>query len=175
MLCQELLLAVFWDRLLFLFYTSELFPFWRLRWLSLQLCRWLQFDSHYAIPSSSWAVISSRLISGVTFGGWNWKQVRLRLSYSKGHVQCIPSSAFTIIGTVLKESDDLVTSRHLISKITIAIFARFPEQLLKGMVPWGNPVKYSIIDCFWEMHSGFCPARFGVLICSVVLGCRNTP
>ena len=24
----------------------------------------------------------------------------------------------------------------------------------------------------WEMHSKFCPARFGVLFCSVVLGCR---
>ena len=32
-----------------------------------------------------------------------------------------------------------------------------------------------MIDCFWEMLSGFCPARFGLLFCSVVLGCRYTP
>ena len=27
----------------------------------------------------------------------------------------------------------------------------------------------------WEVLSGFCPASFGVLFCSMVLGCRYTP
>ena len=33
---------------------------------------------------------------------------------------------------------------------------------------------FSWVFTFWEMFSGFCPARFGVLFCSVVLGYRYT-
>ena len=51
----------------------------------------------------------ARLVSGVTFGGWNWMRVRPRLWYSWGLAQCIPSHPpLTIGGTILKESDDLV-------------------------------------------------------------------
>ena len=56
-----------------------------------------------------------------------------------------------------------------------SIFAWFLEQLLKDLVSWGSHGECSMIDRFWEMLSGFCPARFGVLFCSVVLGCRYTP
>ena len=49
------------------------------------------------------------------------------------------------------------------------------KQLLKDWVSWGSPGKCSIIDRFLGDSFGFCPARFGVLFCSVVLGCRYTP
>ena len=39
-----------------------------------------------------------------------------------------------------------------------SIFALFPEQLLNGMVSWGSPGKYSMIDCFLGN-------AFGVLSC----------
>ena len=88
------------------------------------------------------------------------------------------SPPLTIGGTVLKESDDLdilgVTfdSRmtfekhfHSVSRAAsqrLGILRRswrvFHDRLLLGR-------------CFW----GFCPARFGVLFSSVVLGCRYTP
>ena len=54
-----------------------------------------------------WSVTLAGLVSGVTFGGWNWMRVRQTLWLSQGHAQCIPSQPH-ISGTVLKESDDLV-------------------------------------------------------------------
>ena len=56
-----------------------------------------------------------------------------------------------------------------------SIFVRFLEQLLKDLVSWGSPGECSMIDRFLGMLSGFCPASFGVLFCSMVLGCRYTP
>ena len=56
-----------------------------------------------------------------------------------------------------------------------SIFARFPEQPLNHLVPGGRPGECSMIDSFWKMLSGSCPASFGVLFCSLVLGCRYTP
>ena len=40
---------------------------------------------------------------------------------------------------------------------------------------WGCPGKYSIIESFMGEAFGFFPARFGVLFCSVMLGCQYTP
>ena len=53
------------------------------------------------------------------------------------------------------------------------MFARFPDQLLLGLVSWRSPREYLMINA--EMLSGFYPTRLGVLLCSVVLGCRYTP
>ena len=70
------------------------------------------------------------------------------------------SPSFTIGGTMLNESDDLVIlgvtfdSRWLLR----SIFALVPEQLLNGLVSWGSPGKYSMIDCFLV-------DAFGVLFC----------
>ena len=59
----------------------------------------------------------------------------------------IPS--LTIGRTVLKESDDLVILGVTFdSKMIFEKIALFPEQLLNGLVSWGNPGKYSMIDYF---------------------------
>ena len=56
-----------------------------------------------------------------------------------------------------------------------SIFTQFPEQLLKYLVSWGSPGKYSMIDCSLEEKPiWWSPACFGVLFCSVVFGCRYT-
>ena len=50
-----------------------------------------------------------KLVSGVTCRGQKWMRVRLILMMvSIGHVHCIELLPFTIGGTVLKESDDLL-------------------------------------------------------------------
>ena len=56
---------------------------------------------------------------------------------------------------------------HLIPRCLLrSIFARIPEQLLNGLVSWQSPGESSKIDCYLGELSGFCPSRFGVLICS---------
>ena len=100
------------------------------------------FDSYCAIPmtwswllQSPWTVTLARLVSGVTFGGWNWMRVRPRLWQSSGQAQCFPSHPpLTTGGTVLKESDDLdILGVIFDSMMTFEKhLARFPEQLLKG-------------------------------------------
>ena len=90
------------------------------------------------------------------------------------------SPPLTIGRTVMKESYDLVILGVTFdSKMNFgkhAFFARFPEQLLKDLVSRGSPGDCSMIYiASWEMRSEFCPARFGVLFCSLVLGCRYTP
>ena len=75
-----------------------------------------------------WTVTTSRLLSDVTFGVWNWMRVRLRLWQS-------PRPRY--IGW------------HLIPKWLLgSIYSRFPELLLNGFVPWGSPGKYAMIGCF---------------------------
>ena len=72
---------VFWDHYCSsctprIFFHTEAYAYW--------LCRWLHFDSRRAIPccielqlQSPWTITSARLVSGVTFAGWNWIGVRL--------------------------------------------------------------------------------------------------
>ena len=81
--------------LLFLLYTSELFPI-----LENTLLGYVDYSTLKAIlchPQASelqlqspWTMASARLVSGVTFGEWNWMRVRLRLWSSPGNVQFIP-------------------------------------------------------------------------------------
>ena len=61
---------------------------------------------------------------------------------------------------------------HLIPRWLLgSIFDRFPEQLLKGLVSWGSPGKYSMIDCFLGDAFGLfsCPFWCIVLQCSARL------
>ena len=63
--------------LLFLLYTSELFFI-----LENKLISYADDSTLIAVVPSPgirvpWAVTSWRLVSGVTFGGWNWMRVRL--------------------------------------------------------------------------------------------------
>ena len=87
------------------------------------------------------------------------------------------SPPLTIGGTVLKESDALLNREwHLFTKLHLrSIFALFLEQLLKDLASWGSPDECSMNFTSREILSWFCPASFGVLFCSVVLGCRYTP
>ena len=86
------------------------------------------------------------------------------------------SPSLTIGRTVLKESDDLVILGVTFdSKLTF-------EKLLR-LVSRAASQRLGILRKYWrvfhdrsllEMLPGFCPARFGILFCSVVLGCRYT-
>ena len=66
---------------------------------------------------------------------------------------------------------------HLIPRWLLrSIFARFSEQLLNGLVS----IEEVLASILWwiaslEMLSGFYPASFKALFCSIVLGCRCTP
>ena len=63
---------------------------------------------------------------------------------------------------------------HLIPNWPLrSIFAWVLEQLLKDLVSWGSPGECSMVDHFLRDASVFWPARFGVLFCSVVLGCSQ--
>ena len=79
----------------------------------------------------------------------------------------------TICGTVPKESDGLdIMGMTFDSKITFAsIFTRFPEQLLKDLVSWRSPGKYSMIDHFLGDAFGFFSCQFWstVLQCGALL------
>ena len=87
------------------------------------------------------------------------------------------SPPLTSGGTVLKESDDLV-----ILGVTFDSKMTFEKHL--GSVSRAVSQKLRILRkswlvfhdiASWVMLLGFCPASFGVLFCSLVLGCRYTP
>ena len=89
------------------------------------------------------------------------------------------SPPLTIGGTVLKESDDLVIFRVTFdSKMTfekhLRSVSRASLQRL-GILRKSWRVFHDRALRSWEMLLGFCPASFGVLSCSLVLGCRYTP
>ena len=85
------------------------------------------------------------------------------------------SHQLTISGTVLKEKeyDDLDYSKwHLLPRWLLrSIFARFPKQLLKGLVSWGSPDDNYMIDCFLGDALGVlsCQFRSTVLQCGAWL------
>ena len=76
------------------------------------------------------------------------------------------STPLTIGGTVLKESDDLV-----ILEVTLDSKMTFEKHIC--LVSRAASQRLGILRKCWG--SGFCPAGFGVLFCSLVLGCRYTP
>ena len=87
------------------------------------------------------------------------------------------SPPLTIVGTLLKMSDDLdILGVTFDSMMTIEKHLRsVSREVLNDLVSWGSPGEYSMIDRFFLDAFWFCPARLGVLFCSVVLGCRYTP
>ena len=95
-----------------------------------------------------------------------------------GPAQCIHSHPHYLLAELWCRSlmTLLYSEWHLIPRWLFKILlARFPEHLLKGLVTWGSIGQYSMIDCFcWDAFVLFL-LRFGVLFCSVVLGCRYTP
>ena len=61
---------------------------------------------------------------------------------------------------------------HLIPRWPLrSIIAKIPEKLLKDLVSWGSNGDCSLKYRFLGDASAFCPAHFGVLFCSEVLGC----
>ena len=88
------------------------------------------------------------------------------------------SPSLTIGGTVLKESADLVILGVTFdSKMTfekhLRSVSRAASQRLCSFRKSLASVPLKICSC--EMLSGFFPASFGVLFCSLVVGCRYTP
>ena len=79
----------------------------------------------------------------------------------------------TIGGTVLKESDDLVSFGVTFnSKMT---FEKHLRSVSRAASQRLGILRKSWQVASWEMLSGFCLFCFRVLFCSLVLGCRYTP
>ena len=79
------------------------------------------------------------------------------------------SPPLTIGGTILKESDDLVILGVTFdSKMT---FEKHLRSVSRAASQRLGILRLGIL----KMLSGFCSASFGVLFCSLVLGCRYTP
>ena len=101
----------------------------------------------------------------VTFAGWNWMRVRLRLQYpslqvthNASPVICWHLLLLTIGGTVLKESDDLdILIVTFDSTMTFeSIFAQLTEQLLKGLpgIPWYDWFLVDVVGVLsWQFWS----------------------
>ena len=88
------------------------------------------------------------------------------------------SPPLTIGGNVLKESDDLdMLGVTFDSKKTFEKHLRSVSRATsQSFLSRGSFSEYSMIDCFsGDAFSRVCPARFRVLFCSVVLGCRYSP
>ena len=87
------------------------------------------------------------------------------------HTQSPP---LTIDGTLLKESDDLdILVVTFDSKMTFEKHLRSVSRAASQRLGFLGKSWRVLPDL--EMLSGVCPAHFGVLLCSVVLGCRYTP
>ena len=89
------------------------------------------------------------------------------------------SPPFTVGRSVPKEYDDLdILGATFDSKMTfekhLRSFSRAASQRLGILKSW-RVFHDSLLFASWEMLLGFCPASFGVLFCSVVLGCKFTP
>ena len=88
------------------------------------------------------------------------------------------SPILTIGTTVLKESDDLVI-------LGVTFDSKMTFEKHHRSVPRAASQRLGILKKSWRaFHDrsllgrcfrGFCPSRFGVLYCCVVLGCRYTP
>ena len=89
---QEYHREVFWARYCSFCAPLSRFPYWTISLLVMPMTTLLL----HVVPSSGvgvavmqlqnlWTVISSRLVCGVTSGGWNWIQVQLRLWYFPSH------------------------------------------------------------------------------------------
>ena len=82
------------------------------------------------------------------------------------------SPPLTIGGTVLKKSDDLVILGVIFdSKMTFVNHLRSVSRAASQRL---GILRNRSLNSY-EMLSGFCPASFGLLFCSLVLGCRYTP
>ena len=93
----------------------------------------------------SWHQQGYKCMSGVTFA-WDIKlnAVRLRLWKSPGYVRCIPVSPINNwknFAEVVCMMILIYRERHMIPRWLLrSIFARFLEQLLKGLVSWASPL-----------------------------------
>ena len=80
----------------------------------------------------------------------------------------------TIGGTVLKESDDLVV-------LGVTFDSKMTSEMHLRLVSRAASQTLDILRKSWRMFHDrpllerWFPAHFGVLFCSVVLGCRYTP
>ena len=97
----------------------------------------------------------------------------MKLNASKSKTMMVSKSRTwrspTIGGTALKESDDLV-----ILGVTFDYKLTFEKHL--RLVSKAASQRLGMLRKSWRVFQDrICPASFGVLFCSVVLGCRYTP
>ena len=86
------------------------------------------------------------------------------------------SPPLTIGGTVMKESDDLVILGAIFdSKLAFEKHLRLDSRAASQRLGILRKSFRVFHDRSLLKRSGFCPASFGVLFYSVVLGCRYTP
>ena len=106
----------------------------------------------------------------------NASKTKMMIAF-RSHTAHPQSPPLTIGGTLLKESDDLVRyEMTLASKMT---FERHLRSVSRTVSQRLGILKMSWLlfrdrSLLWEILLMVCPARFGVLFCSVVLGCRGT-
>ena len=97
--------GVFWAPYCFSGAHRIFFPFWRIKtdrlwqWFYFAIC--LSPGVRVRVAESLNRDLGKVIASGVTYRGWDWMRVRLRLWESPVHLQSPP---LTIGGTVLKES-----------------------------------------------------------------------
>ena len=153
-------------QLLFLLYTSELFPFWKISWsVMLMTSLWWLFD---VVPSPGVRVAVAESLIRDLGRVSEWCELwGMKLKASKTKTMIVTRSLtmhhqsppLTIGGTVRSLMTLLYWEWHLIPKLPLrSIFARFPEQLLKDLVSWLSPGECSMMDRFLG-------DTFGVLSC----------
>ena len=178
MLFQECCRAVFWARYCSFCRLRSFFTFWKIKLIGYADDSTLK--SFVSSPGIRVTAAESLILDLGRVSEWCdlWGE-KLNASKTKTMIVMHPQSPpLTICGTVLKESDEIVIlGMKLDSKLTFEKLFRFVSRAASqrlGILRKSWPVFHdrSLLErCF----PGFCPALFGVLFCSVVLGCRYTP
>ena len=127
--------------LLFLLYISELFSFLKNKLIGYAddstLMAGVLFLGVRVTVAESMICELSRVSEWCDLWGMKLNASKTKtMIVSRSRTMHPQSPALTIVGTVLKESDDLLYwTRYLVPRLPLrSIFARFPQQLLKDLV-----------------------------------------
>ena len=171
--CQEWRRAVFWAGYCSSCTLRIFFPSWKLSWSVILMTQlwWLLYHPQGSLVRdfgriSEWSDLCDMKLTKT-------KTMIVSRSLTMHH----QSPPLTAGGTVLKESDDLVIlgvtfdSKRTFEKHLRSVSRAASQRLGVSRKSWLVFRDRSLLGRL----SGFSPARFGVLFCSVVLGCRYTP
>ena len=174
---------MFWGPLLSLLYTSELFSI-----LENKLIGYADDSTLMAVvPSTGVRVTVAESLIRDLGRVSDWCDLwGMKLNASKTKTMIVSRSrtmqpqspTLTIGGTVLNESDDFVI-------LGVTFYSKLTFEKHLRLVSRAASQRLGILRKSWRVFHdrrllercfrGFCSARFGVLFCSVVLGCRYTP